>query len=100
MPLFRPTQHLLDLNIGTKPWHSFAWACREIMSEYGRLPKGNGGPSEKRAFRQFMYNEIPECPPPFYGAEEDVKWSDGPPPAHILKWQEEMKKYTDKKKSK
>jgi hypothetical protein len=42
LPPFRPTEYLLEMKIGTKPWHSFAWACREIMCEYSGLEKGPG----------------------------------------------------------
>jgi len=43
---------------------------------------GNGSMGEKRVFRQFMFNEVPECPPRFFAEDDYVKYSDGPPPEH------------------
>ena len=56
--------------------------------------------SEKRVFRQFMFDQVSELPPAFYGANEDVKFSDGPPPEHAQLWMDAHKDKKAEKKTK
>jgi hypothetical protein len=66
LPPIQPTKHLMAKQIGTKPWHGYAWACREIISKYGDIPKGNGTQSEKKAYHKFMHEKVDVCTEPFY----------------------------------